>query len=119
MGSQAGSKLVAAHRSCVNLVLILRVESRLNGELRSRNLPKRNFFLIKKASLQWCVTLSTYINTETSMTSVIRKAQAQDLQGILTLFRELRPNDPELAPAQCSSLIRTFVAARFCAYVRR
>ncbi|WP_460531921.1 GNAT family N-acetyltransferase [Chitinimonas naiadis] len=29
----------------------------------------------------------------------VRKAETKDLEGILALYRELRPHDPELAPA--------------------
>ena len=48
------------------------------------------------------------------MTSAIRKAQeAQDLQGILTLFRELRPNDPELAPHNASRLFEQLLQQDF------
>lgn len=33
------------------------------------------------------------------MDATARKAEARDLDGILALYRELRPRDPELAPA--------------------
>lgn len=33
------------------------------------------------------------------MDIVTRKAEARDLDGMLTLYRELRPHDPELTPA--------------------
>ena len=33
------------------------------------------------------------------MDMIARKAEAKDLDGILALYRELRPHDPVLAPA--------------------
>ena len=47
------------------------------------------------------------------MNSAIRKAQAQDIQGILTLFRELRPNDPELAPHNAARLFEHLLQQEF------
>jgi GNAT superfamily N-acetyltransferase len=33
-----------------------------------------------------------------AMPAIVRRAEASDLTGIRALYRELRPNDPELAP---------------------
>jgi GNAT superfamily N-acetyltransferase len=42
--------------------------------------------------------------------SVVRFAEARDLQGLLTLYKELRPHDPELSPPQADARWRELLA---------
>lgn len=44
------------------------------------------------------------------MTPTIRSANASDLDGLLALYRELRPNDPELPPARANELLAGILA---------
>ena len=39
------------------------------------------------------------------MQTLVRLAEPRDLPGILVLYRELRPNDPELLPTEASALL--------------
>jgi GNAT superfamily N-acetyltransferase len=42
--------------------------------------------------------------------SVVRFAEARDLQGLLTLYKELRPHDPELSAPQADARWRELLA---------
>jgi len=44
------------------------------------------------------------------MSPIIRRAEAGDLDGLLTLYRELRPNDPALSPDRAAELFTTILA---------
>lgn len=44
------------------------------------------------------------------MDATVRRAESKDLAGILTLYRELRPHDPELAPDAAREAFRGLVA---------
>ncbi len=44
------------------------------------------------------------------MEATVRRATSNDLLGILTLYRELRPHDPELAPDAAREALRVLTA---------
>jgi GNAT superfamily N-acetyltransferase len=43
------------------------------------------------------------------MDAIVRTAKVRDLEGILVLYRELRPRDPELAPEAARDLFANLV----------
>jgi GNAT superfamily N-acetyltransferase len=47
------------------------------------------------------------------MTIIARKAETHDLHGILALYRELRPHDPELAPAAVEQIFANLLDQNF------
>lgn len=44
------------------------------------------------------------------MSPFVRRAEAKDLAGVLALYRELRPQDPELAPATAEAAFQQLLA---------
>ena len=44
------------------------------------------------------------------METTVRRAESNDLPGVLTLYRELRPQDPELAPDAAQEAFRVLTA---------
>ena len=44
------------------------------------------------------------------METTVRRAESNDLPGVLTLYRELRPHDPELAPDAAQEAFRVLTA---------
>jgi GNAT superfamily N-acetyltransferase len=44
------------------------------------------------------------------MNTAVRRAESNDLPGVLTLYRELRPHDPELAPDAGREAFRVLTA---------
>lgn len=45
-----------------------------------------------------------------NMIATVRRGEPSDLPGILALYRELKPHDPDLAPEVAQATFRTLTA---------